>query len=127
MDKPADGPLTKHGPYIRNAQPIGRGLFLVEAQRGTQAKGKVWYPLVLAPNPCFGKPRYPGSTAIDDRQLQEVAEVKVAQGKYQIPGTMKAIVYGTHADEKRRFIEGYFPDEVEAVQFIVRNATEMFK
>lgn len=126
MDKPANGPITDYGPFIRNAQPIGGGLFLVEAQRGTKGRGKMWYQTVIAPDPRYGKPKayQPGKT--HDHRWQEVGEVKLAVGKYQVAGTMKARVYGIFADDLRRYVEGYFPNELEAVQFMVANATRLF-
>lgn len=115
MDKPNDGPLGRYGPYIRGAQPIGKGFFLVDHQRGQKGSGKVWRPGIVRRNPRYT----PGSN-----EWSLVAEVNPQLGKYVVPGYVKATVWWDDDQKRRHGIEGYFPEEAIGVRFIVRLAPD---
>lgn len=123
MNIPADGPLNpNYGPYVRGAQPIGKGFFLVDHQRGVKGKGKVWRPAIIRENPRYVPDSHDYRTC---NAWQLVAEVNPQLGKYVVDGYVKATVWWDGpTDQKRRGIEGYFPDEAEGVQFIVRVAPD---
>lgn len=107
MNKPIDGPLTKYGPYLRNAQEIAPGLFMCESQRGTKGKGKVWTPIIFrAESKTF------------------CATVTPQRGKYATPGYVKASVWWSDDLNRRHSIDAYLPTEQLGIAFILRIAPE---
>jgi hypothetical protein len=126
MIVPKDGPLYSRGPYIRNAQPIGHGLFLVEGQKGRLGKGRVWSPTVVLPNPEAGTVHYAGSVhEWTEPTHRECGYVKPATSQYR-KGLFKAYLWSRHATAHLS-IEGYFATEHDAVQFMIRTAPEFCK
>jgi len=126
MDKPKDGPLHRNGPFIRNAQAVGDGIFLCDAQRGTKGRGKVWTPTLLRPNPDAGVVSYPGMPYEQTQPNQlEMAYVKPATSQYR-KGQFKAHLW-CYVGGAYRSVTAYFESEALAVQFALRNAAEFIK
>jgi hypothetical protein len=126
MNTPPDGPLGRNL-FIRNAQPIGNGVFLAEGQTGRTGKGKVWRMCLVRAHPEAGTPPYPNGTPYPD--WQEFGIVKPAQSSWRkSQGQWGARLYGYFpGSDNHRWVESFFESEARAVQFLVLNATEFFK
>ena len=129
MTAPNDGPVDdRWGPYIRNAQPIGDGVFLVEWQRGTKGTGKTWYMGVVHRHPQGGQPRDPKYPSYINPLWDFFGHAKLGQSSYR--GDWKVNMWADEPNTKigqRRWLEAYFNDSMTAIQFMVRNAVEFLK
>lgn len=130
MIVPNDGRVhERHGPFIRNAQPIGGDVFLVEWQRGAKGKGKTWYMGLVRRHPQAGQvchPQYPAMGTYGDWDF--FGHAKLGQSAYR--GDWKVNMWAEEPGSttgQRRWLEAYFNDSMTAIQFMVRNAVEFLK
>lgn len=128
MTMPPEGPLNERwGPYIRNIQPIdGTPLFIADACRGVKGKGRIWYPVIVAPNPLAGLPTHYNYPPHVHSDWKEIGCVKAAIG-YRA-GLLKVTLYGRQDPVSKNWcrVEAFLPD-VEAVHFLIHAAKEFWK
>jgi len=125
VTQPTEGPIHERwGPYIRNIQPIdGTPLFIADACRGVKGKGRIWYPLILAPNPNAGKPSWINGPP--QGEWLKIGCVKEATGCRQ--GLLKASLYGRKDPVSDTWcrVEAFLPDS-EAVHFLIYAAKKFW-
>lgn len=116
MTAPPEGPLFgRWGPYIRNPQPLGNGLFLCEGQKSLRGTGRVWRPTLVRPHPQAGQPK----TTMVVPDWQQVGYVQAARGYRK--GQWHTVLYRSSL-----YIEGFFPTQERALRFLLHNAATTF-
>jgi hypothetical protein len=123
MKTPTEGPLyARYGPYVRNIQPVTDSMFIAEACRGTKGRGRVWFPILIVPDPEAGTPRGGAGSLRGD--WMEGGYVKAATGYSN--GLFKTVLWKNHDNRYLNSVT-YLPSDGEAVSFMIHAGKEFFK
>jgi hypothetical protein len=110
-----NGINTVHDAVVRGAVEIAPNIVMCDIQQGQSGRGKVWTPSLIRP------------LSNDPTRWTTMADVKPSRLSYR-KNQWRARLFGyADVDNMSRYCECYMPDELRAVQFMIRNAPEFLK